>query len=114
MTDTLYATIIDIATLMENNKENQQVSTTQTKGKTMSKELVRDMWGQIHSKGCKKASGPTQALVGDDYPPFQGKTATEFAQYWTDFYNFRTFENTTVEEWLPYIKEELNSCTGIR
>jgi hypothetical protein len=91
------------------------ISNQPEKGKTMNKELVRDWMGHIHAKGCKKAFGGTNPLIEADHKPFQGKTAKEFAQYWADFYNSENLnENTTAEEWLPFVKQDLHPCTGIR
>ena len=81
----------------------------------MSKELVRDSAGQIYRKGCRNTEGRTQPLVDEDIESFQGTSATEFAQYWTDYYNSTNLSDyTTAEEWFPFLKEELNPCTGIK
>ena len=76
----------------------------------MNNNLVRDINGKIHRSGCKNASANSDSF-GEG---FEGKSLTDFAEWWTGFYNEGTNEETTASEWLPFLKQDLHPCTGIR
>lgn len=76
----------------------------------MNKELVVDINGNIHLRGCKNASANSNRIAEG----FQGTSLKDFATWWAKDYNENTNEQTTDSEWLPFLKQDLHPCTGIR
>lgn len=67
----------------------------------------------IHREGCKDSQkyGMNPGPFAED---FTGTTKKEFATWMVQDWEYNTGEETTVDEWLGTLQNDLKPCTGLR
>ena len=85
---------------------------TTTETKTTVKLVICDD-RSIHRAGCKDSekAGMYPEPFAED---FTGTTKQELAEWSVTDWNENTNEETTVQEWLGVLKDDLKPCAGLR